>query len=180
MVFATYHRMRANGTSWAGTSRLLLLLSMSLLSHINIINYFLFLYVKTPITMDMGCHRIPFWPEQALRQLTDCLISLLIFITANHNSLAVLVARLSTLIIWDFFPSDTNIISLWLQGSLVPPSSIKYWRQMSSRFPIKYLSIAGAELYCMLEYLSPMPTASLSNILHLACCSNLSLVSRQD
>ena len=128
--------------------------------------------------MATGCHRIPFWPEQALIQLTDYLIYFLFF-SAYHDSLAGLVARFLTLIIWDFSPSDTNINSSWLQGSSVLPSSGKYWRKMSRRLPIKPLSIAGSELGCMMEYLSPTPTASLSNLVRLSCCSDSSLVSRR-
>ena len=55
----------------------------------------------------------------------------------------------------------------------------KYLRQTSSHFPIKPLSIAGAEVGCMLEYLYPIPTSPLSNIVRLACFSNSSLVSRR-
>ena len=78
-----------------------------------------------------------------------------------------------------FVPSDKNITSPWLQKISVMPSSRKYWRQTSSRLPIKPLSIAGAEVGWMLEYLSPTPNASLSNLVRLAWCSNSSLVSRR-
>ena len=84
-------------------SKLLLLLSLFLLSHLNIINHFYF-YVKTSRTMAMGCHRIPFWHEQALRQLTDCLISLLIFPPEDHESLSDLVLHLSTFLICNVCP----------------------------------------------------------------------------
>ena len=50
---------------------------------------------------------------------------------------------------------------------------------MSSHLRIKYLSIYGAEVGYMLEYMSPTPTASISNLVCLAWCSNLSLVSRR-
>ena len=50
---------------------------------------------------------------------------------------------------------------------------------MYSRFPIKPLSVPCAELGCVFKYLSPTPTSPLSNIIHLSCWSNSSLVSRQ-
>ena len=49
---------------------------------------------KIPITMTMGCHRIPFLTEQALSQLTACFISFLISVPADNDSLSGLVARL--------------------------------------------------------------------------------------
>ena len=79
-----------------------------------------------------------------------------------------------------FVPSDTNINYPLLQQSSVPPSLRKYWWQISRRLPIKYFSIAGSEVGCMLEHLLPTPTSSLSNPVRLSFWSNSSLVSRRD
>ena len=78
-----------------------------------------------------------------------------------------------------FVPSDTNTTSPCIQQSLAPPSLRKYWRQTSSRLPIKPLYISGAEVGWMLEYMLPTPTVSLSNLVHFYCCSNSLLVSIQ-
>ena len=128
--------------------------------------------------MAMGCHRIPFWPDQALRQLTNRLISFLIFSPLDHYFMFLYHNCVPCFLVL-FAPSDNNITSPWVQQKSVLPSSIRYWRQKSSRFPNKYLSMAGSEVGCMLEYLSLTPTTSLSNLFSLAWCSNLSLVSRQ-
>ena len=45
-----------------------------------------------------------------------------------------------------FVPSDINITSPLLHRISVLPSPRKYWREMSSRLPIKYLYIHGAEV----------------------------------
>ena len=54
--------------------------------------------------MAMGFHRIPFWPEQAMRQLTECLIYILILVPEDHDILAGLLARFSTLPLWNVCP----------------------------------------------------------------------------
>ena len=128
--------------------------------------------------MAVGCHRIPFWPEQTLRKLNESLIFFLVFSPEDHDSLSSLVERFSTLLI-------LHVCPIWYEYYLpLDPSKISYaiiekiLRKTSRCLPIKCLSISGAEVVCILEYLLPTQTASLYNRIRLFFCSNASLASR--
>ena len=89
-------------------SKLSLLLSLFLLSHINIINDLVFLRKKL-INMAMGCHRIPFWPEQDLSQLTNALFISFFFPQHIITASPALYHSFWSCFFGMFVPYDTNI-----------------------------------------------------------------------
>ena len=78
-----------------------------------------------------------------------------------------------------FSSYDTNTTHPWTHRNSVPSSLRKSWMQTLTRLPFKPFSLAGTEVGCMMEYLSPTPTAYLYNLVRLDWCSNLSPVSRK-